>query len=67
MRGIAIEAINEIIQYSFNDEHISSIVYSHFINNIQSKKVIEKSGFKDKLTTDNKIYYYLNNGGNYKK
>ncbi|WP_195989312.1 GNAT family N-acetyltransferase [Clostridium sp. D53t1_180928_C8] len=65
--GIAIEAINEIIQYSFNDKQISSIVCSHFINNTQSKKVIERSGFKYKITYNNKIYYYLNNEVNYKK
>ncbi|MEN8075904.1 GNAT family N-acetyltransferase [Clostridioides difficile] len=66
-RGIAIEAMNEIIQYSFNDKQISSIICSHFINNTQSKKVIERSGFKYKLADNNKIYYYLNNEVNYNK
>ncbi|GAB6169561.1 GNAT family protein [Clostridium carnis] len=60
-QGLAVEAIEQIIQYSFNNEQIGSIVCSHFPNNIQSKKVIEKSGFKYKLKYHEKIYYCLDN------
>ncbi|MGL5379877.1 GNAT family N-acetyltransferase [Clostridium sp.] len=59
--GFAVEALNEIIQYSRIENKNYSIISSHFPNNIQSKKVIIKSGFKYLLKNDNKLYYAFSN------
>lgn len=64
-KGFAIEAIKEIITYAFNQEQVSSIICSHYSNNIQSKRVIEKSGFNYKLKYKEKNYYYIKNTSNY--
>ncbi|MEW9095262.1 MAG: GNAT family N-acetyltransferase [Clostridiaceae bacterium] len=60
-RGVAMEAIKQIVTYAFMEEQACCIVCSHFENNIQSKKVIEKSGFKYKLKYNDKFYYCLEN------
>lgn len=58
--GLMPEAIKQVLNYAFNEECIDYIICSHFENNIRSKKVIEKCGFKFKIKSNNKIYYYLN-------
>lgn len=58
-QGMAKEAINNVVNYTFIKEEVSSIICSHFKNNIQSKKVIEKCGFKYQLEYNDKLYYSL--------
>lgn len=58
-RGLMIEAIEKNLIYAFKEEQIDCIICSHFENNTQSKKVIEKCGFKYKIKCNNKNYYYL--------
>jgi len=59
--GIMAEAVITVLHYAFSEENIDSIVCSHFINNIQSKIVIEKCGFKYERKSTDKIYYSLIN------
>lgn len=54
------EAVKEVLNYGFKEEKVDSIVCLHFINNIRSKRVIEKCGFKYAKKSDDKIYYLLN-------
>ncbi|NOW82701.1 RimJ/RimL family protein N-acetyltransferase [Clostridium beijerinckii] len=54
------EALRQVLSYGFNEEELDSIVCSHFVNNNQSKRAIEKSGFKYAKANDNKVYYCLN-------
>ncbi len=51
-KGIMPEAVNEIINYSFNTLQLDALTCGHFAINANSKKVIEKCGFK---------YLYNNN------
>lgn len=44
--GLMPEAVKEVIKFGFNDCKLDAITISHFIKNIQSRRVIEKSGFK---------------------
>lgn len=59
--GIMSEAVTKVLHYGFSEEKIDSIVCSHFINNIQSKRVIEKCGFKHVSKSNDKIYYSIIN------
>lgn len=59
--GLMPEAINALIDYSFNTLHINKLICSHFENNKQSKRVIEKCGFKFNSKQNDKLYYYLIN------
>ena len=59
-RGLMPEALKQVLNYGFNEENLNSIVCSHFVNNNQSKRVIEKLGFKYVKAGDNKTYYCLN-------
>lgn len=58
-QGLMAEAIKEVITYAFKEEQIEDIICSHFEGNIQSKRVIEKCGFKYKGKCSGKNYYYL--------
>jgi ribosomal-protein-alanine N-acetyltransferase len=44
--GIMTEAVKEVIRYLFEKEELDFIVCGHFIDNLQSKRVQEKCGFK---------------------
>lgn len=59
-QGLMPEALRQVLSYGFNEEELDSIVCSHFVNNNQSKRAIEKSGFKYAKANDNKVYYCLN-------
>ncbi|MCL1924701.1 MAG: GNAT family N-acetyltransferase [Defluviitaleaceae bacterium] len=45
-RGLMPEALNAVIKYLFDNDIVEAIAISHFQHNIQSKRVIEKAGFK---------------------
>ena len=45
-KGFMPEAVKEVIDYLFNQLQLDIIVCCHFANNIQSKRVQEKCGFK---------------------
>ncbi|WP_026896232.1 GNAT family N-acetyltransferase [Clostridiisalibacter paucivorans] len=59
-QGLMPEAIKQVISYGFFEGKIDSIVCSHFTNNVQSKRVIEKCGFKYIIKNNDKLYYRLN-------
>ena len=40
------EAVNSVIQFCFEKENYDYLMCSHSVINSQSKKVIEKSGFR---------------------
>ena len=46
-QGLMPEAIKLVIDYLFNDLEIHFILASHFANNLQSKRVLEKCDFKE--------------------
>lgn len=45
-QGLIPEAVHAVIRYAFDVMHIDCLVVSHFPFNTQSKRVIEKSGFR---------------------
>lgn len=45
-QGIMPEAVEEVIKYAFEDVHVDVLWCGHFITNAQSKRVIEKVGFR---------------------
>lgn len=45
-KGLMPEAVKRVIQYSFEEKKLDYLVCSHFATNTQSKRVIEKSGFR---------------------
>lgn len=45
-RGLMPEAVKRVIEYCFEEEKYDFLICSHFTTNSQSKRVIEKSGFK---------------------
>ena len=64
------EAVNAVVEFCFKQEKYDYLMCSHFIENNQSKRVIEKSGFKfvKKNTRTKKdgseyisLYYVLDN------
>lgn len=44
--GIVVEAAKEVLKFAFNDLYAQTIICRHFDFNNQSKRVIEKLGFK---------------------
>lgn len=45
-RGLMVEAVKKVIDFCFNDLNLDALTVSHFSFNSQSKRVIEKCGFK---------------------
>ena len=45
-KGLMPEAVNSVIQFCFDKENYDYLMCSHSVINSQSKKVIEKSGFR---------------------
>ena len=45
-QGLTPEAVNGVISYCFNDCGLEAITSGHSLTNIQSKRVLEKCGFK---------------------
>lgn len=69
-KGLMPEAVNAVVEFCFKQEKYDYLMCSHFIENNQSKRVIEKSGFKfvKKNTRTKKdgseymsLYYVLDN------
>jgi ribosomal-protein-alanine N-acetyltransferase len=58
-QGLMPEALKQVLNYGFNEEKLNSIICSHFVNNNQSKRVIEKCCFNFIKTDNDKIYYCL--------
>jgi len=44
-RGLALEAVNAVLEFAFKDSNLSMVSVYHFPFNQQSKRVIEKAGF----------------------
>lgn len=57
-KGLASEAVKEIIRYLFEEEKLDVLSCYHYPQNIRSKRVIEKCGFKYEgtLRMSGKIY-----------
>ena len=47
-RGLMTEAVRRVIKHAFLDLNIERLFVCHFIENIKSKRVIEKCGFQYK-------------------
>jgi len=45
-RGIMTEAVREVIKHAFEEIHVDVLWCAHSFVNLQSKRVIEKSGFR---------------------
>ena len=45
-KGLMPEAVNRVIKFCFEQENYDYLMCSHFVINSQSKRVIEKSGFR---------------------
>jgi ribosomal-protein-alanine N-acetyltransferase len=45
-RGLIPEAVKEVIKFCFDKLNIDALTIGHFSTNMQSKRVIEKCGFK---------------------
>ena len=69
-KGLMPEAVNRVIKFCFEKENYDYLMCSHFVINSQSKRVIEKSGFrfvkKNTRITRNgdehiSLYYVLDN------
>jgi ribosomal-protein-alanine N-acetyltransferase len=70
-KGLMPEAVKRVIRYCFEDENYDYLMCSHSISNNQSKKVIEKCGFRfvkensriaRNGTEHISLYYVLDNG-----
>lgn len=57
-RGIMPEAVEALLEYGFNDLDLDLISCSHFDFNNNSKRVIEKSGFKYKFQKKEKLKFF---------
>lgn len=44
-KGLMPEAVKRVIQYAFDEEGWDFLLCGHFLENRQSRRVIEKSGF----------------------
>lgn len=55
-KGIMTNAVKKLLEIGFNELKYEVIAISHVVENIQSKRVIEKAGFKYIKTIDNIIY-----------
>ncbi|HBY65822.1 MAG TPA: hypothetical protein DEG42_05540 [Acholeplasmataceae bacterium] len=40
-----VEAVNAVLLYAFYDVELDEVVCGHMVSNIQSRRVIEKTGF----------------------
>lgn len=69
-KGLMPEAVKRVIKYCFEEEKYDFLICSHFVTNNQSKKVIEKCGFRfvkeNTITAMNgaehiSLYYVLDN------
>ena len=56
-QGIIPEAIKLVIEYLLEEE-INTVIYSHFVYNVQSEKAIKKCGFELYLENNDKKYYF---------
>ena len=45
-QGLMPEAVSEVIRYLFEEKGLDVIFCGHFLTNVQSKRVMEKCGFK---------------------
>ena len=45
-KGLMPEAVKRVIQYAFDEQGWDFLLCGHFHDNLQSKRVIEKSGFE---------------------
>lgn len=43
--GLMVEAAKKVLDYAFNDLELDKVLVGHSIDNLQSKRVIEKLGF----------------------
>ncbi|HLR20489.1 MAG TPA: GNAT family N-acetyltransferase [Tissierellaceae bacterium] len=77
-KGIIPEAVNRVIEYRFEKLDLDLIWCGHFNFNTNSKRVIEKTGFKYKFTKDEKLkqlnnkevkilYYYISKSDYFRK
>lgn len=75
-RGLMVEAVNSLIKYCFEKENYDYLMCSHSAINNQSKRVIEKSGFRfvkenSRMTINGEerisMYYVLDNLNKSKK
>lgn len=57
-QGYMIEAVRALIQYAFSHLGIKKLHCAHFKENINSKKVIDKAGFKPVKEKKMKIHLY---------
>ena len=48
-RGLMPEAVSELLRYAFEDLTLAAVWCSHYADNPQSQRVIEKSGFSFQL------------------
>lgn len=69
-KGLMLEAVNSVINFCFEKEGYDYLMCSHSVMNNQSKRVIEKSGFRfikenPRITMNGdehiSLYYVLNN------
>ncbi|WP_131536113.1 GNAT family N-acetyltransferase [Pedobacter nototheniae] len=58
--GYAIETVNALIIWAFNQTGVAAITASCFIPNIRSKKVLQKTGFRKTKEDDEMIYWIKN-------
>jgi ribosomal-protein-alanine N-acetyltransferase len=54
--GIISEAINEVMNYGFNEMHLHSVEAIIDPNNLGSAKVLQKNGFIKKTPKENEFY-----------
>lgn len=59
-RGLMPEAVNIVIRYLFDDVKVDYILCSYYIDNLRSKRVQEKCGFKPYKVIEkmHKAYFY---------
>lgn len=55
-KGIAVEAINQIIKYAFTTFDISKVYAKPYSSNPNSQRVLEKAGFTLEATLKNAVY-----------
>lgn len=44
-KGLMVEAVSSVLKYAFLDVELDKVLCGHALDNIQSKRVIEKAGF----------------------
>lgn len=59
-KNIVPEAVNELIKYSFTELELDLIWCGHFDFNGNSKRVVEKCGFRYKFTKNEKLKFLEN-------